>query len=98
MKEPTAARKPASEYPLRPKAYCPWSSDSLPLSLQAAAAVIVKLRGTVTDWVGVLESLTLSENVEVPAAVGVPEIVQLVPEPVMDSHDGSVEPDAMAHA
>jgi hypothetical protein len=40
----------------------------------------------------VLESVTVRENVEVPAAVGVPETFQLVPEPLIDSHEGSDEP------
>jgi hypothetical protein len=42
----------------------------------------------------VLESVTWSEKVEVPVAVGVPESVQLVPEPLNDNQEGSDEPDA----
>jgi hypothetical protein len=42
----------------------------------------------------VLESVIVRENVEVAAAVGVPEIVQLVPEPSMVNQVGSDEPEA----
>jgi hypothetical protein len=40
----------------------------------------------------VVESVTVSEKVEVPAAAGVPEIVQFVPEPPKLNHVGSEEP------
>jgi hypothetical protein len=42
--------------------------------------------------VGVLESVTVSEKLDVPLAVGFPERVQFVPEPPIDNHAGSDEP------
>ena len=95
VKEPTAARKPDSVYPLRMKAYWPLRSDSLPESVQAAVALMAKLNASFTLWwVGKVESVTVNVKLTVAVDVGVPEIVQLVPEPLIDNHDGSDEPDA----
>ena len=96
VKEPTAARKlDSAVYPLRMKAYWPLRSDSLPESVQAAAALMAKLNASFTLWwVGKVESVTVNVKLTVAVAVGVPEIVQLVPEPLIDNHDGSDEPDA----
>jgi hypothetical protein len=77
------------------KAYCPLRRDSLPESEQAAAVTMLKLSAWFTLWwVGELESVAVNEKLTGPAAVGVPEIVQLVPEPLIDSHDGNDEPEA----
>jgi len=43
-------------------------------------------------WAGELESVTVSEKFAVPAAVGVPESFQFVPEPLRVNHPGSVDP------
>ena len=48
-------------------------------------------------WLGELESLTVRLKLTGPVDVGVPEIVQLVPEPLMDSHDGKDDPDVTLH-
>ena len=77
------------------KAYWPLRSDSLPESEQAATALMAKLNASFALWwVGKVESVTIKVKLTVPAAVGVPETVQFVPEPFMDNHVGSVEPDA----
>jgi hypothetical protein len=46
----------------------------------------------------VLASVTTRENEEVAAAVGIPEIVQLVPDPLIDNHEGNAEPVATVQA
>src|SRR5579859_2207470 len=61
--------------PLSTKAYCPFKSDSLPPVVQVGAALTVMLRLAVAVLgVGKAESLTCTVKVDVPAAVGVPEI------------------------
>ncbi len=42
--------------------------------------------------VGLVESVTVSEKVNVPAAVGVPLSDQFVPEPPNANHEGSEDP------
>jgi hypothetical protein len=84
--------------PLRIKVYCPESADSFPEPHAALAATMVTLNCPVVRVCGgVLESVTVREKVDVLGAVGVPEIVQLVPEPPMDNHEGNDEPDATLH-
>jgi hypothetical protein len=73
VKEPITARKPDSVYPLRPKAYCPLRSDSLPESEQAAVALTVMLSDCVAVRL-VVVSNTCTVNLNVLVAVGVPEM------------------------
>ena len=53
---------------------------------------MVMLSATVLLCAGELESVTVSEKFAVPAAVGVPESFQLVPEPLRVNHPGRVDP------
>jgi hypothetical protein len=47
--------------------------------------------------VGELESLTVRLKLTGPVDVGVPEIVQLVPEPLIDNQEGKDDPDVTLH-
>lgn len=95
VKEPIAARKLVPLYPLRLNAYCPLSTDSLPVPQADALAATVTLSACVLLCsVGEVESFTCTVKFEVPAAVGVPEST---PAGLKASHDGSEEPEATLH-
>src|SRR5580704_19335670 len=72
-----------------------------------SAPLMVMLRFALTDWFGLLESVTLTVKLNVPCAVGVPEIwpvarVSVKPvgrlPPVMLHEYGWIPPDAVSAA
>ena len=92
VKDPMVAWKPEELKPTSLKAYWPLSTCSFPVPQAAEGALIVMLSATVLLCAGELESVTVSEKFEVAAAVGVPDSVHVVPEPLSVNPAGSVEP------
>ena len=92
-----APRNPSGVYPVRLKAYCPLRADSFPVGQARGrrnGEVVVLALALWSRRAGVGQ---LERNVSVSAAVGVPVIFQLVPEPLMLSQLGRVDPLATVH-